>query len=389
MIDKEGLEQMNKQERISVLQELIKIDTTNGNEKEAADYLKKIFEAHQIDSKEVLYTDDRASLVTVVGKGDKTLGFSGHLDVVSAGDLSEWTYPPFEGKEVDGRIYGRGATDMKSGLAAMVVAMIELAEEQALNNGKIKLLATVGEEIGLFGARQLTEEGYVEDLDSLVIGEPTQDNIVFAHKGVFTYHVVSKGISAHSSMPELGVNAIDKLMVFYNALQVELAKITETNSVLGGFVHNTSIVEGGNQVNSVPEHAELIGNIRTIPEFDNEKTEALFKRLVEQVNAADSASKLELIITQSSYPMFSSEDSKIVQLAKQSAKKILQKEIPTIGISGGTDACEFTRGKKKFPIIIFGPGNDTPHKVDENVETQNYLDMIEVYKDIAISFFES
>ncbi|MGF2146330.1 ArgE/DapE family deacylase [Vagococcus fluvialis] len=379
---------MNRTERINILQGLIKIDTTNGNEREAAVYLKKIFESYGISSKEVLYTEERANLVTEVGEGEKILGFSGHLDVVSAGDVTEWTYPPFSGIEIDDRIYGRGATDMKSGLAAMVVAMIELSKEGALNHGKIKLLATVGEEIGLLGARQLTEEGYVDDLDALVIGEPTQDTIVFAHKGVFTYRVKSKGISAHSSMPELGVNAIDKLVVFYNALQEKLSKITEENSILGKFIHNTSIIEGGNQVNSVPEYAELVGNIRTIPEFDNKKTEELFENLIKRINEADSSSNLELLVTQSSYPMFSSEDSEIVQLAKYSAKEILKKDIPTIGISGGTDACEFTRGKKKFPIIIFGPGNDTPHKTDEYVEIQNYLEMIEVYKDMAIRFFK-
>lgn len=378
---------MKRNEKIELLQKLIQIDTTNGNEKEAADYLKKVFEAYQIDSKEIFYTKNRSSLVTEVGDGKKILGFSGHLDVVSAGDLSEWTYPPFEGKEVNGRIYGRGATDMKSGLAAMVVAMIELSESKELMNGKIKLLATVGEEIGLFGAKQLTEEGYVDDLDSLIIGEPTQDNIVFAHKGVFTYHVVSKGISAHSSMPELGVNAIDKLIVFYNALKQELSKITDTNTILGDFVHNTSIITGGNQVNSVPEYAELIGNTRTIPEFDNVKIEKLLIKLVSQINSSDLSSKLELIVAQSSYPMFSSEDSEIVKIAKESGGRILGKKIPAIGISGGTDACEFTRGENKFPIIIFGPGNDTPHKTNENVETQNYLNMIEVYKDIARSFF--
>lgn len=378
---------MNKVEKIRVLQELIKIDTTNGNEKAAADYLKTLFEKYQIGSKEVLYADSRASLVVETGEGNKVLGFSGHLDVVSAGNLDEWTYPPFEAKEINGRIYGRGATDMKSGLAAMVVAMIELAEEKGSANGKIKLLATVGEEVGLLGAKQLTDEGYVDDLDSLVIGEPTQDHIVFAHKGVFTYHILSKGVSAHSSMPELGVNAIDKLMVFYDALQKELAKITEKNAVLGGFVHNISMIDGGNQVNSVPEHAELVGNIRTIPEFDNQRTEALFRKLVESINAADPTSQLKLVVTQSSNPMFSAEDSEIVQLAKQSGEKILQRELPTIGISGGTDASEFSRGKKNPPIIIFGPGNATPHQVDEYVEIQNYLEMVEVYKDIAISFF--
>lgn len=308
------------------------------------------------------------------------------MDVVSAGDYSEWTYAPFDGIEANGKIYGRGATDMKSGLVAMVVAMLELIEEHAELHGKVRLLATAGEEVGLLGAKQLTEKGYAEGLSGMIIGEPTQNHIVYAHKGVFSYTVTSKGVSAHSSMPEMGINAIDKLMVFYNALQDKLKKITVENEALGKFVHNTSIVDGGIQINSVPEKAILTGNIRTIPEFNNIQTEEMLTGLVDKINKEDATSHLSIEISQSAYPMFSNKDSEIVQISNEVAKQIIGKELPIIGISGGTDASEFSKAEQKFPIIIFGPGNATPHQVDECVDIDNYLEMIEVYKEIAKKF---
>lgn len=377
---------MEKKMKINLLQEMIKIDSTNGNEKEVSTYLENVFLAHGIKSQQVEYSEGRSSLVTEVGKGDKVLSFSGHMDVVSAGDPSEWTYAPFSGTEANGKIYGRGATDMKSGLAAMVVAMIELAEEKIDLKGRIRLLATVGEEVGLLGAKQLTEEGYAEGLAAMIIGEPTQNHIVYAHKGVFTYTVTSRGVSAHSSMPELGVNAVDKLFVFYQELQESLKKLTVENEALGKFVHNTSIVRGGNQINSVPEKAILTGNCRTIPEFDNQQIEDLLRGLIETINKKDSTSQLSLEINQSSSPMFSDKESRIVQVANHVAKTIIGKEVPVIGISGGTDASEFSKAQQKFPIIIFGPGNATPHQVNECVDSENYLEMIEVYKQIAKDF---
>lgn len=168
-------------------------------------------------------------------------------------------------------------------------------------------------------------------------------------------------MSAHSSVLELGKNAIEKLIIFYDELKLALATITVENPVLGGFVHNTSIIEGGNQINSVPEYAHLIGNIRTIPEFDNEKTEEMFQNLVDKINAADPDSQLTLVVTQSAYPMFSEPDSKIVVIAQEVGKSIIGEDIACIGISGGTDASEFVRVGHPLPTIIFGPGNETPH----------------------------
>lgn len=382
---KEGVN-MERQRKIQILKDIVNINSTNGHEEQVANYLQKLLAEHGIESEKVQYDVDRASLVSEIGSSDeKVLAFSGHMDVVDAGDVSKWKFPPFEATEHEGKIYGRGATDMKSGLAAMVIAMIELHEEKQKLNGKIRLLATVGEEVGELGAEQLTQKGYADDLDGLIIGEPSGHRIVYAHKGSINYTVKSTGKNAHSSMPEFGVNAIDNLLLFYNEVEKFVKSIDATNEILGDFIHNVTVIDGGNQVNSIPEKAQLQGNIRSIPEMDNETVKQVLVKIINKLNKQENVN-LELIFDYDKQPVFSDKNSDLVHIAKSVASDIVKEEIPLLGISGTTDAAEFTKAKKAFPVIIFGPGNETPHQVNENVPVENYLEMIDVYKRIAIEF---
>ncbi|HAC3175695.1 TPA_asm: ArgE/DapE family deacylase [Listeria innocua] len=377
---------MERDRKIQILKDIVNIDSTNGHEEQVANYLQKLFADYGIESEKVQYDVDRASLVSEIGSNDgKVLAFSGHMDVVDAGDVSKWKFPPFEATEHEGKLYGRGATDMKSGLAAMVIAMIELHEEKQKLNGKIRLLATVGEEVGELGAEQLTQKGYADDLDGLIIGEPSGHRIVYAHKGSINYTVKSTGKNAHSSMPEFGVNAIDNLLLFYNEVEKFVKSIDATNEILGDFIHNVTVIDGGNQVNSIPEKAQLQGNIRSIPEMDNETVKQVLVKIINKLNKQENVN-LELIFDYDKQPVFSDKNSDLVHIAKSVASDIVKEEIPLLGISGTTDAAEFTKAKKEFPVIIFGPGNETPHQVNENVSVENYLEMVDVYKRIAIEF---
>ncbi|EHS7510736.1 ArgE/DapE family deacylase [Listeria monocytogenes] len=377
---------MERQRKIQILKDIVNIDSTNGHEEQVANYLQKLLAEHGIESEKVQYDVDRASLVSEIGSIDeKVLAFSGHMDVVDAGDVSKWKFPPFEAAEHEGKIYGRGATDMKSGLAAMIIAMIELHEEKQKLNGKIRLLATVGEEVGELGAEQLTQKGYADDLDGLIIGEPSGHRIVYAHKGSINYTIKSTGKNAHSSMPEFGVNAIDNLLLFYNEVEKFVKSIDATNEILGDFIHNVTVIDGGNQVNSIPEKAQLKGNIRSIPEMDNETVKQVLVKIINKLNKQENMN-LELIFDYDKQPVFSDKNSDLVHIAKSVASDIVKEEIPLLGISGTTDAAEFTKAKKEFPVIIFGPGNETPHQVNENVSIENYLEMVDVYKRIATEF---
>lgn len=164
---------MDKTEKLSILDDLIKLETVNGHEELVANYLKKLFEKHQIKTELVKTDDNRFNLIASINNNaEKTLGFTGHEDVVAPVDEKKWNYGAFNPKHIDGKIFGRGTSDMKSGLAGLTIAMIELNEDDNFK-GNIKFIATVGEELGEIGAKQLSESGYADDLNALVVGEPS------------------------------------------------------------------------------------------------------------------------------------------------------------------------------------------------------------------------
>lgn len=378
---------MNKEERIQVLQDITQIKSVNANEEAVALYLKDLLKKHGIESTLVNYSPGRSSLVAELSNGEgKVLGFTGHMDVVDAGDESQWTYPPYEGHIEGNKLYGRGTTDMKSGLAAMAIAMIELKEKDTPIKGKIRLLATVGEEVGELGSQQLTKEGYVDDLDGLIIGEPTNYNLAYTHMGSINYSVVAHGKSAHSSMPEQGINAINHLNEFITEANKEMNTIVEKyeDEVLGRTIHNVTVIQGGNQVNSIPETASLQANIRSIPSFSNEQIIDLLQGIVDKLNK-NPDHHLELKIDFNKKSVKSPKDSVLIQ----SIQKVSDKDLPLMGISATTDAAEFTKSKQPFDVVVYGPGEPTlPHQVDEYVKIDNYLDMIEQYQYIAKEYLK-
>lgn len=379
---------MEKQEKIQILKDMVAIESVNGNEKAVAEYLSQLFAQHGIDSSFLEYAKERDNLIVEIGveNAEKVLAFSGHMDVVAPGNLAEWTSHPFKPEIREGKMFGRGTCDMKSGLAAMAIAMIELKEEGAALNGCLRLLATVGEEVGELGAEQLTKEGYVDDVTAMVIGEPSgYAGIVYAHKGSINFKVTSLGKNAHSSMPHLGVNAIDHLNDFYTRANELFRQETHTDEVLGDFIYNVTMISGGEQINSIPSEASLQGNIRTIPGYDNEQVIQKMQELIAELNQKETYD-LSLTIEANKISVKSDKDSEIAKIAQSVVKKQVNVDIPMVGVSGTTDAAEFTKGKQVFPVIIFGPGNETPHQVDEYVEVKNYLEMIDIYKEMAVTY---
>lgn len=382
---------MEKQQKIQVLKDMIQIKSVNGGEEAVADYLKSLLASYGIESKKIMYAPGRSNLVVELGNSkEKVLGFTGHMDVVDAGDESRWTYPPFEGVEKDGKIHGRGATDMKGGLAAMIIALIELKEEKVDLGGTLKLLVTVGEEIGELGAEQLTTEGYADNLDALVVGEPSNYNLCYAHMGSMNYTVTSFGKEAHSSMPQLGINAINHLLGFMDAVNQRMDEISESymDEELGRTIHNITVISGGNQVNSIPAECKIQGNIRTIPEFGNDKIEAEMKKIIDELNKKEGC-HLELVLDFNKLPVKAKRDSKLIQDIQKVYDKKIGGQMPLITSAGTTDTAEFIKGKKAFDFVIFGPGEPSlPHKVNEYVEVENYLNMIDIYKEVAKEYLK-
>ncbi|MCI1284338.1 MAG: ArgE/DapE family deacylase [Lacticaseibacillus songhuajiangensis] len=372
-------------EQTEFLTKLIQTNSENGNEAAISALIAAKLQEHGISSKLLPYSDGRSNIIAELNPDapGKTLALSGHQDTVLIGDRAKWHHDPFAAEIKDGVLYGRGAADMKSGLAAMVFALIELHDTHFA--GHVRFMATVGEEYGAMGARQLTKAGYADDIDGLVIGEPTLPNIIHAHSGSFNYKIIARGQSAHSSMPELGVNALSLLTDFMIAERTAFDD-APADPVLGKLVHSVTIAKVGSQVNTIPDYGEVAGNIRPVPTFDNEHVIERLKEVCAQLNAK-SKGTLTFELTHSFRPVSTPADADIVQALQAAITKQNGQPAPLDIIHGATDASEFTLANKQLPTLIYGPGAwDQAHMIDEHVALSDFENAIKVYADLAREF---
>ena len=378
------LKRFTEEEKLQILADLIAIKSVNENEIEVANYLKDLFAEYGIESKIVPVTKTRVNLVAEIGSGSPVIGISGHMDVVSAGDEREWTSDPFVMTERDGNLYGRGTNDMKAGLVNLALTMIEFKANNELKNGTVRFMATTGEEVGGAGSKKLYEEGYMDDVDYLWVAEPSPETIIYSHKGSLNFRITSLGEAAHSSMPHHGYNAINPIMKYLLELDEKLNNDPRSNEVLGKLVMSTTILNAGNQVNSVPEKAVAEINVRTIAEFDNDEVIALFKETAEKYN--QEGSKIIVEVTMSLPSVFTTGKSDMVELTKELGKKHLDLDIKVEGSPGVTDASNLLRGKDvSFPFMMYGPGETKmAHKTDEYVRKDYYLAFFDIYRELIL-----
>lgn len=363
---------------IELTRELISFDTVNppGNEAELALFLGKMLQRAGFAVSAHEHAPGRLNLVARIGHGALPICFTGHLDTVPFG-AAPWSVAPLGGEIVDGKLFGRGASDMKSGVAAAVAAAIDCASDLADGPG-VMLIFTAGEETGCEGARSLVRETALEPAGALVVCEPTSNRPRFGHKGALWMVAETEGTAAHGAMPELGVNAIYRSARMVAKLE-DYGFNVKRHRELGGPTLNVGTLNGGDTINSVPSRAEIGIDVRTLPRMAHGRLKSdLTRHLAPELDRLRTVVDLPAVWTDAADPW-------LRHVCKQLGVEIGKAE--PFGLPFFTDASILKPALGNPPTLILGPGEtEMAHKTDEYCFAHRIPEAVAHYRDLMLDW---
>ncbi|MHB8917859.1 MAG: M20 family metallopeptidase [Desulfocucumaceae bacterium] len=329
------------------------------------------------------------------GRPGPTLMFEGHTDVVTAGDLSQWTVDPFGAEIRDGKIYGRGANDMKGGLVASLLGVQALIKSGLLTRGRIKFGICIDEEGMMTGVKDLVKKGWADDVDACVVCEPEENNICFCQKGGIRIEITTLGIMAHGAMPLTGINPTTRMARVILKLEDLEAREKETYgrdpyvgwpSITPTVIQSPPVDLGEPQLNVMPDRCRLYLDIRTVPGQDHQVLIEKIGGILNGLKEDDPHFRAEMRIIDDRPATFTPRDADIIRVTDACLRDLTGREPVYNGVPGATDGT-FINAWKNIPIVTVGPGNrEIPHHVDEFLEIDQLLVAVRLYALLAFRF---
>ena len=364
--------------------DLLHFNTINppGMERDCARHLGKLLEAAGFEVKYHEFAEARTSVVaTIGGRHEKPpICFTGHIDIVPLG-MAAWSKDPFAGETDGDQLFGRGSTDMKSGIAAFVVAAIKLAPFLK-NSPGVVLVLTASEEIGCEGAKYLAQEKLLDRAGAIVVAEPTANYPYVGHKGLMWVEIETKGKTAHGSMPEQGENAILKMNKVIDKLEHFDWKHEcgiDCHHIMGKPTMNIATMHAGLNTNSVPDSARLTVDLRTVPGIDHVHLCHSIQTLIGDVG------KVRKIVD---VPTLYSEPDEWVESVYCIATPFIDGAPTPRTIMFSTDGADLKRAYMEraggaVPTVIIGPGQpEMAHQTDEWCSVNRIDESVEIFEKI-------
>ena len=339
----------------------------------------------------------RPNVLAWVGEASgPSLLLEGHTDVVTEGNAAEWRYAPFGADLVDGRIYGRGSADMKSGLAAAMIAAAAIKRSGARLGGRLVVGALVDEEGDMIGAKHLCTTALGRALTAAIICEPEQNELCLEQRGVVWARVTARGRMAHGAMPEAGVNPISALGALLRevpALERRLRRLCRRSPHLRPPTVTPTVVQapvqGVPQSNVIPSVAQATLDVRLTPGPDGDavakEIDVACQRAMDAVPGATvewqpvNGFRLATRVERS---------EPLVRAMVRGVRQATGRAPRFGGVPGSTDGT-ILRMTLGIPIVTCGPGNRLiPHQVDEYVEVRELVDAAKIYVTSALNFLK-
>ncbi len=309
--------------------------------------------------------------------GGRSLMFNAHMDTVGVAGMNN----PFQARVEAGKLYGRGAYDMKGSLAACMLTMQAVKDMRLA--GDVIFTAVVDEEYASIGTQAITRRWRA---DAAVVTEPTGRQLCIAHKGFVWLDVETTGRAAHGSRPDLGVDAIAKMgrvLVGLEALADQL-QAGEHHPLLGTGSLHASLISGGQELSSYPEKCLLQVERRTIPGETVQTVEAQIHAVLDRARAADSTFQASMRTTLVRDSFEIAETAPIVAVLRDQASAVLG-HIPDItGATFWMDSALLSAAG--IPTVVFGPGGTGAHALIEWVDLAQVAQCAEIYTAAARAF---
>lgn len=323
------------------------------------------------------------------GRFDRpNIHFSGHYDVVPAGD--GWSVDPYEGVVKDGKLYGRGSSDQKSGIVSQIFAIYALKKAGIELKGTIISSATPDEETdGKAGMGYLVEKGYLnnKNTDYCVITECLDvDKVCLGHRGTLWFELITKGVQSHGSMPDEGINAIDNMVKVINKIDEVIRPLLEVESEYPvqpveckKSTLSLTTIEAGTKVNTVPNICKASFDWRLIPEQSVSWAKKEILSICEELKNTDLDFDYEFNVIMEVDPTIVPKDTDVVNAFLKAGKEYLDKEMD-FSISPGSDDQKYVVKEGNMEqCIVYGPGPlRMAHKVDEYVKIQDMKDAAKI-----------
>ena len=399
---------IDRDELVELTRALVRIPSVyrpgdpDANESRVAVFVEEWLRREQFQVEVQPVAPGRPNVIGTLGEkrpGRRSLLLEGHTDVVTEGDPAAWSRPPFGGDLVDGRIYGRGAADMKGGLAAAMVAAAAFRRAGVEPAGKLVVGALVDEEDRMIGVRHLVSTAVGRELDAAIICEPEENELCLEQRGVVWARIRARGRMAHGAMPEAGVNPISALGAMLRevrAVERRIRKRCERSPHLRPATVTPTIVQappagvGVPQSNVIPAFAEMTLDVRVTPGIDADGLREELEALCRAGEAACPGVKIEWAPVNPFRLATRVERTEPIVQAMIGGVKAATGRAPRYGgVPGSTDGT-ILRMELGLPIVTCGPGNRLiPHQVDEYVDVDELVDAARIYVASALAYLEA
>lgn len=364
---------------LALLQQLVRIRThqPDGDESDLLDFILTLFPFDGMRANIIDHGKNRSSLVAFFPGEDssRTVALIGQMDTHGLASTEKWDFPPYRATFRNGFVYGRGTSNMKGGVASIILCLKSLLETGKTLPANVLLCLTADGELNGIGARAMVDGGFLGDATELIFVQPTGGRIAIAQKGALWVRIVARGKTCHTCFPEKGVDAVENLITLFSRMKNHITGNPSPHPFLGlPLCAMTEIKGGGPGPNFVSSTAEAMVDIRLLPYQDNKEILRELRKSGDELSAGEPGLSFEIEILVDRPASTMPEDAPLVRR--------LQKHLGDLGMDAGLTGMHSFSDVSRIvpnlgaPFVIFGPGEDIVERtINEKVSLSSVVDV--------------